>query len=144
MRNLLVLAAAASVLALGISTYQAAAIFPGANDISPERTVLKVQKNEEKGPGARGQDTGSKGGEPGVRDGSGKGGGAAQDKGDRGTQMRSGDKGARAGQRSTDVDVNVERGRRGDTADRRTAGADTADGMSMSTCGAMAGLWVHA
>jgi hypothetical protein len=120
MRNLLVLSTAASVLALGISAHQAAATFPGTDAISPEKSVLKIQKSDEKGPGTRGQDAGGKAADPGGRGGSGKGVGASQDKGDR-AQMRSGDKGARGGQQGTNVDVNVDRGRRGDRAGRRTS-----------------------
>jgi hypothetical protein len=131
--KLLMLSAAASVIAIGMSAYHAAALSLGANSASPAGTVLKIQKSDEKGPGTR--DGGAKGGDSGARgqDG-GKGAGtgsmqekrgAAQDKGDRGAQVRSGDKGARGdgakGQRRSNVDVDV-RGRRGDRdrADRRT------------------------
>jgi hypothetical protein len=132
MRNLLMLSAAASVIALGISAHPAAALSPGASGIGPEGLVQKVQKGDEKGPGARGQDGGGKGADPRARDGGGKGAGAgaaqdkdgnrgaAKDKGDRGAQTRSGDKGARGGQQRTTVDVNVDRGRRGDRDNRRT------------------------
>ena len=136
MRNLLMLSAAASVIAIGMSAYHAAALAPGANSASPDRIVLKVQKSDEKGPGPR--DGSAKGGDSGVRGqdgGKGAGSGAtqekrsdrgvAQDKGDRGGQVRSGDKGARGdgakGQQRSNVDVDV-RGRRGDRdrADRRS------------------------
>jgi hypothetical protein len=127
MRNLLTLSAAASVLAIGMSAYHAAALSPGANSVSPGGSVLKVQKSDEKGPGA--PDGGGKSGDSGARGqvGGGKGAtpGATQDKGDRGAQMRSGDKGARgegarAHQRTNvDVDVRARRGDR-DRADRRT------------------------
>src|SRR6185295_5335541 len=106
---LLTLSAAASVLAIGMSAYHAAALSPGANSVSSDGLVLKVQKSDEKGPGASSQDGGGKSTAP----------GATQDKGDRGTQMRSGDKGARGegarSQQRTNVDVDV-RGRRGDRA----------------------------
>lgn len=121
MRNLLVLCTAASVLALGISAHQAAATLLATDAINPEKAVLKIQKSDEKGPGARGQDAGGKAADPSGRDGSGKGAGASQDKGDRGTQMRSGDKGARGGQQGANVGVDVDRGRRGDRAGRRTS-----------------------
>jgi len=121
MRKLLVLSAAASVLALGISAHQAAATFSGTNAVKPERSVLKVQKSDEKGPGTRGQDAGGKAADPGGRDGSGKGSAASQDKGDRGTQTRSGDKGAHGGQQGANVGVNVDRGRHGDRAGRRAS-----------------------
>ena len=49
MRNLLMLSAAASVIAIGVSAYHAAALSPGANSASPDGTVLKVQKSDEKG-----------------------------------------------------------------------------------------------
>ena len=121
MRKLLTLSAAASVLAIGMSAYHAAALSPGANSVSSDGLVLKVQKSDEKGPGASGG--GGKSGDSGARsqDGGGKSTtpGATQDKGDRGTQMRSGDKGARGegarSQQRTNVDVDV-RGRRGDRA----------------------------
>jgi hypothetical protein len=132
MRNLWTLSAAASVIAIGMSAYHAAALSPGGNSVSPDGLVLKVQKSEEKGPGTR--DGGTKSADPGARgqDG-GKGAtqekgsdrGVAQDKGDRGAQVRSGDKGARGdgarAQQRSNVDVDV-RGRRGDRdrADRRT------------------------
>ena len=127
MRNLLTLTAAASVLAVGMSAYHAAALSPGANSVNPDGLVLKVQKSDEKGPGAR--DGGGKSGDSGARsqDGGGKGAapGATQDKANRGAQMRSGDKGAGGegakSQQRTNVDVDV-RGRRGDRdrAVRRT------------------------
>jgi hypothetical protein len=135
MRNLLTLSAAASVLAIGMSAHHAAALSLGANSISPQGLVLKVQKSDEKGPatrdggksgdsGARGQDGGGKGTGPSATQEKGSDRGAAQDKGgDRGTQMRSGDKGARGegarSQQRSSVDVDV-RGRRADRADRRT------------------------
>jgi hypothetical protein len=111
MRNLLTLSAAASLLAIGMSAHHAAALSPGANSISPQGLVLKVQKR----PPTR---NGGKSGESGARgqDGGGKGAGpsATQEQGsDRGAQMRSGDKGARgktSHQRSNvDVDVRVAR-----------------------------------
>jgi hypothetical protein len=127
MRKLLTLSAAASVLAIGMSAYHAAALSPGANSVSSDGLVLKVQKSDEKGPGASAG--GGKSGDSGARsqDGGEKGAapGATQDKGDRGTQMRSGDKAARGegarSQQRTNVDVDV-RGGRGDRAraDRRT------------------------
>jgi len=50
MRNLLMLSAAASVIAIGMSAYHAEALSPGANSASPDGIVLKVQKSDEKGP----------------------------------------------------------------------------------------------
>ena len=136
MRNLLMLSAAASVIAIGMSAYHAEALSPGAKGASPDGTVLKIQKSDEKGSGTR--DGGAKGGDSGARGqdgGKGAGTGAtqekrsdpgvAQDKGDRGGQVRSGGKGARGdgakGQQRSNVDVDV-RARRGDRdrADRRT------------------------
>ena len=136
MRNLLMLSAAASVIAIGMSAYHAEALSPGANSASPDGTVLKIQKSDEKGPGTR--DGGAKAGDSDARGqdgGKGAGTGAtqekrsdpgvAQDKGDRGGQVRSGGKGARGdgakGQQRSNVDVDV-RARRGDRdrADRRT------------------------
>lgn len=115
MRNVLVLSAVASVLSFGISAHQAGALSPGIGAITPEGLVQNVQKSDEKGGGAR--DGGGKG--PGaVQDkGSDR---AGQDKGDRGAQ-RSGDKATR-GQKGTNVDVDADRGRRGERgrADRRT------------------------
>jgi hypothetical protein len=109
MRNLLVLSAAASVLALGVSIQQAGALIPGATATGSSAFVQKVQqKGEEKGTaGAQGKDTGARTG------------GAAQSQGDKGGQVRSGE--ARGGQRrSTNVDANVDRGRHGYRGDRRT------------------------
>ena len=126
MRNLLVLSAAASAFAVAISTHQVAALSPGAAPGDAAGTVQKVQKSEEKGTSARGQDGAGKGTDTGARDRGGKSSGAAQDKGgerneaqakgDRSGQMRSGDK----AQRRTNVDVNVDHGRRGYRADRRS------------------------
>ena len=110
MRNLLMLSAAASVLAFGFSAHHVAAL-SGDKPLSLESLVQKVQKADEKGTGGGGKDTGTH---------------AAQDKtGDRSAtqgkdaQMRSGDKAAR-GQQGSNVDVNVDRGRRGDRVNRRT------------------------
>ncbi len=125
MRNLLVLSAAASVLALGMTTHQAAALLPGTNAISHGGLLQKVQKTDEKGPSTRGQEGGGKaapagsGKGPGAAENKGRDRSAAQDKGDRNGQMRSGDKGVRSGQRRTNVDVNVN-GRRGYRAERHT------------------------
>jgi len=126
MRNLLVLSAAASAFAVAISTHQVVALSPGAAPGNAAGTVQKVQKSEEKGTSARGQDGASKGTDTGARDRDGKSAGAAQDKGgernaaqgkgDRSGQMRSGDK----AQRRTNVDVNVDHGRRGYRSDRRS------------------------
>ena len=70
MRNLLVLSAAASMLTLGVSTQQAAALFPGATAIGSDAFVQKVQqKGEEKGA----QDKGT-----GARTGGGQARGVAQ------------------------------------------------------------------
>ena len=60
MRNLLMLSAAASLIAIGMSAYHAEALSPGANGASPDGTVLKIQKSDDKGPGTR--DGGAKGG----------------------------------------------------------------------------------
>lgn len=124
MRNMLVLGAVASVLSFGIGAPQAGALSPGTNAIMPEGLVHQVQKGEEKGPGAGGQDGGGKATSPGARDGGGKGPGAAQDKGgerraapdkgDRGAQTR--EKGTRGQQRTGDVEKRGDKGR----ADRRT------------------------
>ena len=116
MRNLLVLSAAASVLALGVSTQQAAALFPGSTVTGSQAFVQKVQqKGEEKGSvGAQSKDTG-------ARTDSGQARGAVQSQGNKGGQARSGEDRARTGQRrSTNVDVNVNRGRHGYRSDRRT------------------------
>lgn len=52
MRTLLMLSAAASVLALGISTQQAATLFPGTTATGSGAFVQKIQqKAEEKGSG---------------------------------------------------------------------------------------------
>ena len=109
MRNLLLLSAAASVLALGVSTQQAAALFQGSTATGSEGLVQKVQqKGEEKGSGGvQGKDTG-------ARTGGGQARGAVG-------QVRSGENRARGGQRrSTNVDVNVDRGRHGFRSDRHT------------------------
>jgi hypothetical protein len=116
MRNLLVLSAAASVLALGVSTQQAGALFRGGTATGSEALVQKVQqKGEEKGSGAaKGKDTG-------ARTGGSQSRGAVQSQGDRGGQTRSGEDRAHGGQRrSTNVDVNVNRGRHGYRSERRT------------------------
>src|SRR5262245_9622870 len=130
MRKLLVLSAAASVLALGITTHQAAAFLPSTNAKSPGGLLQKIQKSDEKGPSSRGQDGAGKAAQPSGRDGGAQGSGAeakggdrsaAQNKGgDRTGQMRSGDKGSRSAQRRTNVDVNVNNGRRGYRAERHT------------------------
>jgi len=109
MRNLLVLSAAAFLLALGVSTQQAAALFPGSTVTGSQAFVQKVQqKGEEKGSvGAQSKDTG-------ARTDSGQARGAVQSQGNKGGQARSGEDRARTGQRrSTNVDVNVNRGRHG-------------------------------
>jgi hypothetical protein len=115
MRNLLMLSAAVSVLALGVSTQQAAALFPGATANGSAAFVQKVQqKGDEKGSGAvQGKDTG-------ARTDGGQARSAAQSQGDRGGQARSGEAKAHGGQhRSSKVDVNVDRGRHGYRSDRR-------------------------
>src|SRR5262249_24634971 len=141
MRNLLVWSAAAAALAVAVTTHQVAALSPGASTGNAAGSVHKVQKSDEKGTSARGQDGASKGNDTGARDRSGKGPGAAQDKsaqdqsapdksaqnkggerkaaqakGDRSGQMRSGNK----AQRRTTVGVNVDQGRRGYSSDRRS------------------------
>jgi hypothetical protein len=120
MRNLLVLSAAASALAL-VSTHQVAALSPGATATSPHGLVHKAQKSDDT-PGVRGQDGAQRGVEPGKRSEGGNRSGTGQDKAERGTNMRSSEKGARTGQQRTNVDVNVGRGRHGhhDRVDRRT------------------------
>jgi len=141
MRNVLVMTAVGSVLALG-----SAAI--AAQPVSLEGLVHKVQSGGDKGPGAGGQDGGKssapgspgagqgKGSSPGA--GQGKGGGpekgAGADKADRGAKTRTGEKGAGGGgkgtggkQRATErggrtgVDVDV----RGGRAYRNGAGGRT-------------------
>jgi len=148
MRNLLTLSAAASLLAIGMSAHHAAALSPGANSISPQGLVLKVQKSDEKGPPTR---DGGKSGESGARgqDGGGKGAGpsATQEKGsDRGADARATK--VRAVRRRTNVAMSKSMSAEGaPTETEQTgargwmsmsiAGADPADGMSTSTCGAM-------
>ena len=116
MRTLLMLSAAASVLALGISTQQAATLFPGATATGSGAFVQKIQqKAEEKGSG------GTQGKDTGARTGGGQARGAAQNQGDRGGHAQSGEARAHGGQRrSSNVDVNVDRGRHGYRNDRRT------------------------
>jgi hypothetical protein len=127
MRNLLVLSAAASVLAL-VSTHQVAALSPGATASNPGALVHKTQKSDDTS-GAQGQTGAQRGAEPGQRSEGGNRSSAGQDKGDRGSNMRSGDtntrsgqKGTRNAQQRTNVDVNVGRGRHGqrDRAGRQT------------------------
>jgi hypothetical protein len=130
MRNLLVLSAAASALAL-VSTHHVAALSPGASATNPQGLVHKAQKSDDT-PGARGKDGAQRGAEPGNRGGGAEPGkrsedgtraGAAQDKGEtRGTNMRTGEKGTRGTQQRGNVNVNVDRGRHGhrDRVDRRT------------------------
>jgi hypothetical protein len=138
MRNMIVLSAIGSVLAIGLGGVNMVAAEP---DSSPG-LVHKVQSGGDKAPGARGQEGGGKGAAPSGREpggglggGQGKGGdrgarpekgagadkGAGPDKADRGTQMRSGEKGTRDRQGSGRADVDV-RGGRGDRTrvDRRT------------------------
>lgn len=124
MRNILVLTAVGSVLALGSSAM-------AAEPVSLEGLVHKVQSGGEKTPAARGQD-GGKNTAPGGREGgagmspgggngergAGRERGAGAEKGDRGTQQtRSGEKGTQGKQRATErggrsnVDVDVRRGR---------------------------------
>jgi hypothetical protein len=113
MRNMLMLSAAVSALVLDISAHHVMAL-SGDNPIGLERFVHKVQKTDEKGPSGGTLNQGS--GAPQNMGG---------DQGAQGTQMRS-EKGARSGQQRSNVDVNVDRGRRGDRADRRrtTVGVD--------------------
>ena len=142
MRNLLVLSAAASALAL-VSTHQVAALSPGATATSPHGLVHQAQKSDDT-PGAQGKDGAQRGAEPGQRSQGGNRSSTAQDKGgnrsstaqdkggnrsstaqdkggERSTNMRSTDKSARGGRQHTNVDVNVNRGRHGqrDRLDRR-------------------------
>jgi hypothetical protein len=139
MRNMLVLSAAASALAL-VTTHQVAALSPGASATSPQGLVHKAQKSDDTS-GARGQDGAQRGAqgqdtqrgaqgqggtqrgaEPGQRNEGGTRAGAAQDKGERATDRRAGERGTRSVQQRSNVDINVDRGRRGhrDRVDRRT------------------------
>src|SRR5262245_11920830 len=129
MRNLLVLSAAASVLAL-VSTHHVAALSPGANATSPQGLVHQEQKSDDT-TGAQGKDGAQRGAEPGKRSEGGMRSGAAQNKGEKGAQnkgeksgtnIRTGEKGTRGAQQRSNVNVNVNRGRHGhrDRADRRT------------------------
>jgi hypothetical protein len=124
MRNMLMLSAAVSVLVLATSAHHVMAL-SGDKPVSLERLVQKVQKTDEKGPGGGSMNQGS-----GASQNMNQGSGASQNKGGdqgatQGTQMRSGEKGARSGQQRSNVEVNVDRGRR-DRADRRrtTVGVD--------------------
>src|SRR5262245_26369606 len=141
MRNLLVLSAAVSALAL-VSTHQVAALSPGVGANSPPGLVHKAQKSDatpgaqgkDATPGAQGKDGAQRGTEPSQRSQGSNRSSSAQDKGDRGSnrsssaqnksdrgsKMRSGEKSAR-GQQRTNVDINVNRGRHGyrDRVDRR-------------------------
>src|SRR5262245_7351599 len=125
MRNLLVLSAAASALAL-ISTHQVAALSPGMTAKNPHGLVQNAQKSDDSS-GARGQDGAQRGAEPGKSSEGGKRSSTAQQKGESGKNMQSGDnnmrsgqdktrsseKGARGAKQRTDVNVNVNRGRHG-------------------------------
>src|SRR5262245_65300974 len=89
MRNLLVLSAAVSALAL-VSTHQVAALSPGVDANSPHGLVHKAQKSDatpgtqgkDATPGAQGKDGAQKGTE--RSQGSNRA-SSAQDKGDRGS-----------------------------------------------------------
>jgi hypothetical protein len=132
MRNLLVLSAAVSALAL-VSTHHVAALAPGGSATSPQGLVHKAQKSGET-PGAQGKDGAQRGAEPGKRSEGGARSGAAQDKGEKGgTNMRTGEKGTRGAQQRSEVDVNV-RGRQGqrDRVDRRTRVGVAVDNRSRS------------
>lgn len=59
MRNLLMLSAAASVLALGFSAHHVAAL-SADKPLSLEGLVQKVQKTDEKGTAGGGKDTGTR------------------------------------------------------------------------------------
>jgi len=129
MRNVLMLSAAVSALALGIGAHHVAALSPGAKAVSSDGLVQQVQKGGEstgsrQSPGAgKGDDRGKDGAR--AKDGAKDGGPTARqgEGSDRGAKMRSGDKGARGddakSRQRSKVDVDV-RGRRGDGADRRT------------------------
>jgi hypothetical protein len=124
MRNMLMLSAAASVLVLATSAHHVMAL-SGDKPVSLERLVQKVQKTDEKAPGGGSMNQGS-----GASQNMNQGSGASQNKGGdqgatQGTQKQSGER-ARSGQQRSNVDVNVDRGRRGDRADRRrtTVGVD--------------------
>src|SRR5215470_10595695 len=138
MRNLLVLSAAASALAL-VSTHQVAALSPGVTATSPHGLVHKAQKSDDTSgaqgksgtqPGQRSEGGNrsstaqDKGGNPSstAQDKGGNRSSAAQNKGgERGTNMRTSEKNARGGRQHTNVDVNVNRGRHAqrDRVDRR-------------------------
>jgi len=111
MRNLLMLSAAASVLALAFSAHHVAAL-SGDKPISLERLVQKVQKTDEKGPGSGGKNPA-----PGAAQDKSGDRGATQDKG---AQMQSGDRSADKGARGGQQRSNVDRARRGDRVNRRT------------------------
>jgi hypothetical protein len=132
MRNLLVLSAAVSTLAL-VSTHHVAALSPGAGVTSPQGLVHQAQKSGDTA-GAPGKDGAQRGAEPGQRSEGGTRSGAAQDKGEKGdTNMRAGEKGTRGAQQRNEVDVNV-RGRQGnrDRVDRRSRVGVTIDNRSRS------------
>ena len=127
MRNLLTFSAAASVLALALSSHQAAALFPVARTISQDGVALKVQQSGESAGQAAGKENRSKDGTR-AGNGSAKGGGSAAKQGgeERGMGTRSGEKGARGAgaqtqqRSSSNVDVGVNRGHRGEKTNRRT------------------------
>src|SRR5262249_36895919 len=92
MRNLLVLSAAASALAL-VSTHQVAALSPGVSANSPHGLVQKAQKSDntpgtqgkDATPGAQGKDSAQGGAKANQR----SGGSSAQNKGDQGSNRSS-------------------------------------------------------
>jgi hypothetical protein len=90
MRTLLMLSAAASVLALSVSTQQAATLIPGATTTGSGAFVQKIQqKAEDKGSGgAQGKNTG-------TRTGGGQARGAAQSQVDTSGKAQSGEARAR-------------------------------------------------
>jgi len=124
MRNLLMLTAAGSALALAVGGIDAATLSPDGKVFGAVSLVQKTQKGDDKGPGARGQEGGGKGMEPGVK---GRESGAGQDKGGEKGAAQQGqrEKGA-AGQQQEKGAAREQRGekgaeRRGDSrGDRRT------------------------
>jgi hypothetical protein len=138
MRNMLVLSAAASALALGVSMQSAAALSPGTNATGSDGLVQKVQRGDETGAGSRGQggagggSAQNKGGDQGAAQAGGKGaseqgaqgGASAQNKGgDQGAAQaggkRASEQGARGGQHRGSANVNVGGGR-GEKQTRRS------------------------
>jgi hypothetical protein len=126
MRNMATLTAVASVLAIGMATAGAAPRFPSNGGGSPDALLQQVQRGgEQMGPrsedsGARGRDSGRGDDGPGATRGGDRGPGyRAGERGERGMrgEGRMRDEGVRQRGRA---DFDVDRGRRGDRADRRS------------------------